>query len=116
MFPRASGSLFLKVQDRRLHLARQSDQVPLSAVSGGRCGNADDLGQRQVHLVGHEVSETAEAEVVAVGAFVHVLLCVEAGNRQAIIARRGERNLLETWETSLALICMVQSRVDERGL
>ena len=66
--------------------------------------------------MGHEAPEMAEAEVVAVSAFEHVLLGVEAGDRQAVIARTCESNLLQTGEATLALVGMVQSRIDERGL
>ena len=41
---RLSGGLILEVQERRLNLVCQPGEVPLAAVPGGRCGNADDLG------------------------------------------------------------------------
>ena len=57
--------------------------------------------------MGHEAPETAETQIVAVSAFVHMLFRVEAGDRQAVFADRGKGNLLQAGESSLALVRMI---------
>ena len=82
-------------------------QLILGSITLARGGNACHSVEFQTHLVGHELSEPAESEIIAVSPFDNVLRGVETSHGETTCFGGSKGHLLKAREPTSWLMCMV---------